>query len=83
MTHRTTDPTGATEINAVQPCPIAEVPANGSVAMRHKRGGSVPHRVIEVEVFGGRVWREVVSPDGVLYQIGTLRKRALHDGGAS
>jgi hypothetical protein len=39
--------------------------------------------VIEAEVFGGRTWRQVVSPDGVVCEVSTLRKRTLVEGGAS
>jgi hypothetical protein len=46
-----------------------------------KSGSSIalqaPPRVIEAEVFGGRVWRQVVSPGGVVCEVGALRKRAL------
>jgi hypothetical protein len=46
-------------------------------------GSGAPRWVIEVEVFGGRAWRQVVSSGGVVCEVGTLRKRALRDGGAS
>src|SRR3984893_8727218 len=36
-----------------------------------------PPTVVEVEVFSGRVWREVVSPDGVRVEVGRLLPRAL------
>jgi hypothetical protein len=42
-----------------------------------------PRQVIEAEVFGGRAWRPIISSGGVVCWVGTLRKRALRDGGAS
>jgi hypothetical protein len=39
--------------------------------------------VVEVEIGGNRRWQQVVSPDGVVSQIGTLRPRALQNGGGS
>jgi hypothetical protein len=54
-----------------------EPPKSGS-----RVGSRVPRHVTETEVFGDRNWRQVVSPDGVVCEVGTLRKRALVDGGA-
>jgi hypothetical protein len=38
---------------------------------------SGPRHVIEVEVFGGRVWQALVGPDGIAVQLSRLRQRAL------
>ena len=37
--------------------------------------------IVELEVFAGRDWSEVVSTDGVACQVATLRSRALRNGG--
>jgi hypothetical protein len=42
-----------------------------------------PPQVIATEVFAGRNWRKVVSPDGVETEVSILRHRALREGGAS
>ena len=42
-----------------------------------------PRHVIEAEIFGGRVWRSVVSSSGVVCEVGALRERALRDGRVS
>jgi hypothetical protein len=34
-------------------------------------------RIIAAEVFAGREWQEAVSEDGVRYEVGWLRRRAL------
>jgi len=36
-----------------------------------------PRKVLEAEIFGSRVWRGIVSPDGVACEVGTLRQRTL------
>ena len=41
------------------------------------QGVRAPRHVIEAEVFGGRIWRQIVSSDGVVCEVGTLRPRAL------
>ena len=83
VTHGMTDPSGAAEINDVRPSPIQEVPRNTHASRPENRGVRSPRHVIEAEVSGGRVWRQVASPDGVVCEVGTLRKRTLVDGGAS
>jgi hypothetical protein len=75
--------TGAGEIIAVRPSPIQEVPVNTHAFHPQNQHLRAPRHVIEAEVFGGREWRQVVSPDGVVCQVGTLRQRALRNGGAS
>jgi len=60
---------------------------NGFKSLQAPKSGSsialrAPHHVIEAEVFGGRVWRQVVSPSGVVCEVGTLRPRALRENGA-
>jgi hypothetical protein len=62
--------------------------ANGfNVLPAWKSGSSiaprVPREIIEIEVFGGRAWREVTSSDGVVCEASTLRPRTLRNGGAS
>jgi hypothetical protein len=39
--------------------------------------------VIETEIFAGRSWRPVISSDGVVCWVSTLRPRALRDNGAA
>jgi hypothetical protein len=61
---------------------------NGFNALQTRKSRSsislqAPHRVVEPEIFGGRAWRQVTSPDGVVCEVSTLRTRALRDGGAS
>jgi hypothetical protein len=52
-----------------------------------KSGSSIalqgPSRVLAAEVFNGRDWRQVVSLDGVVCQVGTLRQRALRTNGTT
>jgi endogenous inhibitor of DNA gyrase (YacG/DUF329 family) len=79
----TADPTGAAKINAVRPSPIQEMPVKPHFQNASRRGVRAPSYVVEAEVFGSRVWRQAVSPDGVVCQVGTLRPRALQNGGAS
>jgi hypothetical protein len=62
--------------------------ANGFNVLRaRENGSSIPQnlrrKVIETEIFGGREWRQVVSSDGVVCQVSTLRQRTLRNGGAS
>jgi len=82
-THGMVRPTRAAKINDVRPSSITETPVKPHFQNAFQQGVRAPHRVIEVEVFGGRAWRQVVSPDGVTCEVSTLRKRALRDGGAS
>jgi len=82
-THGMADPTGASKINAVRPSPIQEVPVNTHAFHSENRGVRAPRHVVEVEIGGNRRWQQVVSPDGVVSQIGTLRPRALQNGGGS
>ena len=61
---------------------------NGFKSLPAPKGGSsialgAPRHVIEVEVFGDRKWQWAVSSDGVVCEVGTLRRRALVNGGAS
>ena len=37
------------------------------------------HAIVEVEVFAGRAWHEVISRDGVRSQVSVLRLRALQE----
>jgi hypothetical protein len=76
-------PTRAPEINAVASSPIAKTPVKPHFPNAFQRGVRTPRHVIETEVFGGRTWRQVVSSDGVVCEVGTLRKRTLVEGGAS
>jgi hypothetical protein len=62
------------KINGFKSLPAPK--SGSSIALR------APRRVIEAEVCGGRVWRQVISPGGVVCEVGTLRKRALHENGA-
>jgi len=82
VTHGMAHPTGAAEIIAVRPSPIAEVPVNTHASRPENQGGSAPSHVIEAEVFGGRTWRQVASSDGVVCEVGRLRPRALREGSA-
>jgi hypothetical protein len=69
----------APKINAVRPsrskkpeqdqCPQGAILRQGKIR--------APRHVIEAEVFGDRIWRQVVSSDGVVCEVGTLRPRAL------
>ena len=58
--------------------------ANGLQALN--RRSSIPQKLlrhaIEVEIFGGRSWRPVVSRDGIACEVGTLRPRALRNDGS-
>jgi hypothetical protein len=68
------------------PNPLKNV--NGFKSLPTPKSGSsialqAPRKVLEAEVFGGRIWRPVVSSGGVVCEVGTLRKRALVEGGAS
>jgi hypothetical protein len=80
---QSTLPTGTPKIIAVQPNPSGKTHQNQSTQNAFQQGVRAPHHVIEAEVFGGRAWRQAVSSDGVAYEVSTLRKRALRDGGAS
>lgn len=76
-------PSGAGKKIAVRSSPIAEVPANTHAFHPQNQHVRAPRHVIGTEVFGSRAWRQVTSPDDVVCWVGTLRKRALRDGGAS
>ena len=82
-THPMARPTGAAKINAVPPRPSQEVPGNAYAFQLQNRHGRAPHHVLEAEIFGAREWRRVVSSDGVVCEVSTLRKRTLRDRGAS
>jgi hypothetical protein len=56
--------------------------ANGFNVLRAQKSGSrvgsnVPREAIEAEIFGGREWQQVVSPDGVVCEVAVLRPRTL------
>ena len=63
------------KINGFKSLPAPK--SGSSIALR------APRRVIEAEIFDDRRWRHVVSSDGVVCEVGTLRKRTLVEGGAS
>ena len=42
----------------------------------HDRARGIPRAVIEVEILGGRKWREVLSPDGVRVEVTRLSRKA-------
>ena len=78
--------TGAAKIIAVRPSPSEKVQQNQQAYNASQPGGrgcQVSRHVLEAEVFGGRVWKEVVSSDGVVCLVSTWRKRTLVAGGAS
>src|SRR5262249_57203702 len=68
------------------PAPLKK--ANGFNTLPAPKSGSsialqAPRHVIEAELFGGREWQPVISSGGVVCEVGTLRQRALRNGGAA
>jgi hypothetical protein len=62
-------------------------PHKSSISNSRKCGGhpariNAQRLVIDIEVFGGRSWRQTVSSDGVICNVGRLRSRTLCDRGA-
>src|SRR5262249_31828693 len=68
---------GAPKINAVRSNRLGKTQQNQRQQSAILQGVRVPRHVIETEVFGNRTWRSVVSSDGVVCKVGTLRKRTL------
>jgi hypothetical protein len=71
-------PTGPTVLRDVRPNGSEKTqsnqrPCNGKIP-GGRSGICGPAHVIEIEVFGGRIWREVVSPDGVRCMVARLRR---------
>jgi len=67
----------APKINAVRPNRSKKPKQNQRPRSAILQGVRAPRHVIEAEVFGGRIWRQIVSSDGVVCEVGTLRPRAL------
>jgi len=69
----------APKTNAVRPNRSKKPKQNQCPQSAILRQGKIraPRHVIEAEVFGGRIWRQIVSSDGLVCEVGTLRPRAL------
>ena len=69
----------APKINAVRPNRSKKPKQNQCPQSAILRQGKIraPRHVIEAEVFGGRIWPPMISSDGVVCEVGTLRPRAL------
>jgi hypothetical protein len=76
-------PSGAAKIIAVRPNRSENLQQNQHAFRPQNQGVRAPRHVVEAEVFGGRKWRSIISSNGVVCEVSTLRKRALRDGGAS
>src|SRR5262249_24936948 len=51
---------------------LFEPPENGSSI-----GPNGPRAAVEIEIWGGRSWRQVTSADGVICEVAVLRLRTL------
>jgi len=83
VTHGMVCPSGAAKIIAVRPNRSENLQQNQHAFRPQNQGVRAPRHVVEAEVFGGRKWRSIISSNGVVCEVSTLRKRALRDGGAS